>query len=80
MKIKCQFCSPEETSCRQCGGFKVLLFKAKCACGQVYWDSPGVLTIYDGKRHTTFDGLEIIYHLNSGVECSKCEKKEYTIL
>jgi hypothetical protein len=33
-EIKCQRCKPEDTGCGTCGGYKVVLLKARCDCGR----------------------------------------------
>ena len=79
-RIKCQGSDCKKNGCYSCGGYGYVLETAQCSnCLQEYWTRPGNYTIYDGKKFTSIDGLEITFHLSTdGKEmktkttCSKC--------
>jgi hypothetical protein len=76
-EIRCRACRPEDEGCRRCGGYKVLLVKREDICPKCEtsaWVSPGVHTSYEGKRYVTFDGLEMVCHLDRPDNCAGCEE------
>jgi hypothetical protein len=45
-----------------CGGYKIVWEVGTCrGCGREYYTTPGCYTIYEGKRFTTVDGLQLVY-------------------
>lgn len=79
--IRCSACVEKKPNegCIKCGGYGFLAYPQFCdGCGQKYWLRPGVFTCYDGKKITTFDGLELTYHFIDGVvsrTCSRCPEE-----
>lgn len=54
--IACQACTPEQSGCYTCGGYKYLLAQHTCECGEKYWGRPGCYSMYEGKQWSSFDG------------------------
>jgi hypothetical protein len=78
IQILCQACAafPASKGCATCGGLKVLLRESCCPlCRRPHFIRPGVYTNYDGKRWTTFDGVEMVDRIE-GSRCLDCDKKE----
>lgn len=75
--IKCQACDGHDIKhgCSVCGGYRVLLQRAKCfECKTPYWVRPGQSTMWIGKEWRSFDGLALTW-LTSGPICVACNKK-----
>lgn len=59
-EIKCQACAPDDKSCRNCGGYGIVLMQSEAADGTKYWHRPVNHTVYAGKVWTSFDGVELV--------------------
>jgi hypothetical protein len=77
-KIFCQACrgNPEDTGCRSCNGYGVVLETYFCdRCKREWWARPGMkTTMYDGRSWQSFDGLDLIYRLDGGLLCKDCDR------
>jgi len=74
-QIMCRACTPESREtrgCSRCGGYGIVLVRRACAkCHTLVWLSPGVTTVYDGKKVCSFEGLPMVW--NDGLlTCADC--------
>lgn len=76
-KIQCQACvgHGDDAGCYRCGGYRYIAEVHACpSCGTRYWARPHAYTTYDGKKWTSFDGLEITDRFPGPSTCARCEK------
>lgn len=78
--IFCQWCAgqPKKKGCSYCGGSKVLLERYECpGCAREVWDRPQRgTTIYDGKKRNSWNGVEMVYHIDANANCIDCENNK----
>lgn len=76
-KITCKKEHDHKNGCDFCGGYKYVFIKYRCSlCHRIGWFSPGPISVYEGKRYYSIDGLEMVYHMDKWFNCIYCENKK----
>ena len=74
-RIYCQSQTNCREGCPHCGGYGYLVEEIELSCCERdVWVRPGVFTSFDGKRWTTFDGVEMVESM-AGRRCAECDAK-----
>lgn len=77
-KIRCKAGCKKGEGCGRCGGFGIVLEKAKCPkCKKTFWDYPRRgQTVYAGKEIVAFDGTVLVYVWGIGFVHEECSAKK----
>ena len=82
-EITCKKCfgkkelQSETGGCPGCGGFGYIAKKQQCpTCDRWGYFRPlNGMTVYEGKRYYSIDGLEMVAHIDRFSNCVHCEEK-----
>jgi hypothetical protein len=75
-KLICKKCfdQPNDDGCK-CGGYGYVAALKLCpSCGESGYFRPGAMTLYEGKKYSSLDNLEMVAHLDRPDNCLKCEE------